>query len=248
MAQTTNSRSDLLERAYEIAVRLAIRGVAILVVSAVLLWILKLVNLYQLWPVAALGMAAGVVIMSVGWFRANRARQRPSLPVYCTYCEHQMMFLAQPTEDYTCEGCHRRVQYENGLPVPVRDLTCPICRASHKVSVKAIRFTCDKCNRGLTLTDPNDPKSIVAEASDMMQNYDVILTQVGRNPVDVALALQDILVCNLPDARRQMEGLPLTLVRNVPERKADAIRRRIRELGATVVIRPTGDTAPRPSR
>jgi len=38
-----------------------------------------------------------------------------------------------------------------------------------------------------------------------------------------------------------MENLPLTVIRNVPERKADAIRSRLRELGATAVVRPTED-------
>ena len=248
MAKTTITRSDVLERAYDVAVRLAIQGVIVFVVSAILLWILRLAGVYQLWPAAALGMGYGVVVMAIGWFRANRARRKPAVTVYCPYCEHPVQFLVEPTEDYTCEGCHRLVQYEDGKPVPVRDITCPVCRASHRVSTKAVRFTCDKCNRGLSLTDPSDPKSVVAEKSDMMQNFDVILTQVGRTPNDVAMALQDILVCNLMDARRQMEDLPLTMVRNVPERKADAIRRRVRELGATVVVRPTGDAAPRPGR
>jgi ribosomal protein L7/L12 len=55
------------------------------------------------------------------------------------------------------------------------------------------------------------------------------------------MALESILICNLVEARRQMENLPLTVMRNVPERKADAVRRRLRELGATAIVRPTSD-------
>ena len=53
------------------------------------------------------------------------------------------------------------------------------------------------------------------------------------------MALESILVCNLVDARHQMEGLPLTVMRNVPERKADAVKRRLRDLGATAITQPT---------
>ena len=56
-----------------------------------------------------------------------------------------------------------------------------------------------------------------------------------------AMAVESILICNLAESRRQMENLPLTVMRNVPERKADAVRRRLRDLGATAVIRPTAD-------
>jgi ribosomal protein L7/L12 len=48
-------------------------------------------------------------------------------------------------------------------------------------------------------------------------------------------------VCNLPEARAQLKNLPLTVMRNVPELKADALRRRLRELGATAIVRPTAE-------
>ncbi len=243
------SRADILEREFEAATTLLIRGIIVLVVSLILVWILRLAGLLPLAAFFALTALAGAVIVAVAGRRMYLARKVPALTVYCPYCQHPNQFVEEPAEDWTCEGCHRTVYYENGQMVPVREITCPSCRTVHKVSQKAKTFTCDRCNRTLRLTDPSEPAKIVAEPTDMLRNYDVILTQAGRQPNDVAMALQDILVCNLKEAKARMQDLPLTIVRNVPERKADAIRSRLRELGATAVIRPTEDEqAARPRR
>ncbi len=248
MPKSSMTRSDVLEKEYEAGLTQVIRGVVILVAALILMWLMNLASLAPLAIFAFLGAVAGAVIAAVGGRRMYRARSLPTVTVYCPYCEHPMEFLSEPTEDYTCESCNRRVIYENGKPVPVREITCPTCRAVHKVSEKTTTYTCDRCNRTLKLVDPHDPKRVVAEQSDILRNYDVILTQAGRQPNDVAMALQTILVCNLKEARARMEELPLTVVRDVPERKADAIRTRLRELGATAVIRPTEDASAGPRR
>jgi ribosomal protein L7/L12 len=248
MAKGSTSRSDILEKEYEAGLTQVIRGVVILVASLILMWLMNVIRLVPLVVFAGLGVVGGVWIIVTGARRMYRARNLPTVTVYCPYCQHPNEFLDEPTEDYTCEGCHRRVLYENGKPVPVREITCPTCKTVHKVSEKTTTFTCDRCNRTLRLVDPNDPKRVVAEQTDILRNYDVILTQAGRQPNDVAMALQSILVCNLKEARARMENLPLTVVRDVPERKADAIRTRLRELGATAVIRPTEDAAAAPRR
>jgi len=174
----------------------------------------------------------------------KEAKEVKTVTVNCPYCDFPMQFVQQPTDDYDCEGWHRRVHYQNGIPVAVKTVTCQSCKSVHKVAVTATRFICDRCNRGVKLTD--DPKEVVAERSDLLQNYDVLLTDPGRKRTEVAMALESILICNLAEARRQMENLPLTVIRNVPERKADAVRSRLRDLGATAVVRPTEDqTVPR---
>ncbi|MBM3494207.1 MAG: hypothetical protein FJX72_07790 [Armatimonadetes bacterium] len=248
MAKGSTTRSDVLEREYEAGLTQVIRGAVILVVALILVWILWRAQLVPLVVFAALGALAGLVVIGFGARRMQGTRALPTVTVYCPYCEHPMQFLAEPTEDYTCEGCNRRVMYEGGKPVAIREITCPTCRTVHKIAEKTTAYTCDRCNRTLKLVDPKDPKRVVAEQSEIMRNYDVILTQAGRQPNDVAMALQTILVCNLRDARARMEQLPLTVVRDVPERKADAMRTRLRELGATAVIRPTEDTQAGPRR
>jgi ribosomal protein L7/L12 len=171
-----------------------------------------------------------------GYLKVKRTVDMPMVSAHCPYCGGATEFPEYPTEDYTCEKCHRRVYFENGKMVEAKDVECTVCKAVHKVAVTAKSYTCDRCNRTLRLDDPT--KGVVATAETTVgQAFDVVLTEVGRNTTGVAMALQNVLVCNLPEARRQMQDLPLTIVKGVPERKADAVRSRFRELGATAVVR-----------
>ncbi len=248
MRVTSSARSDILEKEYEAALVFLIRGLIVLVASLILVWLMRLFKLTPLAVVFGLTALLGLVLAIVGARRMYLARAIPSITVECPYCGHPNQFVTNPTSDWTCEACHRTVYYENGVMAPIREITCPSCRAVHKVSTKAKTFTCDQCHRTLRLTDPNAPATVVAEPSEMLRNYDVILTQAGRDPNRVAMELQSILVCNLREAKARLEELPLTVVRNVPERKANALRERLREAGATAVIRPTEDEATAPRR
>lgn len=256
MAQSATTRSEVLEREYETGVGYLIGAGVVLILSLLLFWCASLITRsYHDLPTSTpyvvyrplvlltggLGVIAAVGLAGVGASRMNRAKTNPTVTVNCPYCDYPMQFPKQPSVDWDCESCHRRVQYENGKPVEVKQITCTFCKTVHKVSAKATHYLCDACNRPLRLADPNDPNQVapVMDASDALRNYDVLLTEVGRNRNEVAMALESILICNLLEARRQMENLPLIVVRNVPERKADAIRRRLRDLGATAVIAPT---------
>lgn len=246
MANSPISRSDVLEKEYDAATTTMIRGLVILLASLILFWLLRVFNLIPLSNLFLLTCIAGAVVMIVAGRRMYMARSTTAIPVECPYCGGSTEFVAAPSVDWTCERCNRRVYYENGKIAPVRTITCPSCRAEHQVSVKAPTYTCDRCNRTLRLSDGDQSVKIASEPSDLLRNYDVILTQAGRTPDEVAMALQDILVCNLRDARARMEDVPLTVVRNVPEIKANSIRMKLRELGATAVIRPTADETESP--
>jgi ribosomal protein L7/L12 len=254
MAKTATTKSDVLEQESVVGVTQLIRAGVVLLLGLLFLWGASLVDrgkyptgsfqaVFLMPGLILLGIASilGAIVMAVmGVMRMKKVGDKTAVTINCPYCGFPTEFLEEPTVDYDCDGCHRRVYYENGRPVPIKEITCTFCKTVHKVSAKATHFTCDRCNRALRLTDPNDANAVVGEAgNDVLQNYDVMLTDVGRNKNEVALALQSILICNLPEARRQMETLPLTVVRNVPERKADAVRRRLRDLGAVAVVRPT---------
>jgi len=236
MSNSSPARSDLLERAYEYGTAYLIRAVIVLVVSLILFWFFSsIVPDVVMMVVSGVGICVAFVFGAIGGWRMYRARAVPAITVYCPYCNYPMQLLADPQEGFDCEGCHRHVEYENGVMVPVRTVACYYCKTVHKLSVKVTHYTCDRCHRSLRL---GDAKGEPEEASALV-HYDVLLTEVGRQRNEVAMALESILICNLVEARRHMENLPLTVVRNVPERKADAIRRRLRELGATAIIRPT---------
>ncbi len=238
MANDKVKRSELLEDAYDLGMTLVIRGVILAIVSAVCLWLFSRIGLFPLMVLAGLGIAGGVVVIGNGALKMVRAGETGTVTVTCPYCDKPMEFLKEPTEDYDCDHCDRRVYFQNGKVAPVRPVKCTMCQAEYRVSVVARTFTCERCNRTLRLA--GDKVEIVGEASDdVLRNYDVLITEVGRNGTEVALALQSILVCNLPEARRQMQTLPLTVLRNVSERKAEAMRRKLRDLGAVAVTRPT---------
>lgn len=244
MANSTTSRSDVLEREYESELALLFRAGGLLVVSLILLYFFgKVLHSRPLGIVALCGVAFAIALGALGGWRAYRMRSLPSVTIRCPYCDRPLQFIRTPKEDFDCDHCYRHVQFENGVMVPIKMITCAFCKTVHKVSAKATHFTCDSCNRALRLTDPADPVAEPEPAySESPQNYDVLLTDVGRQRNEVAMALESILVCNMVEAKHQMEHLPLTLVRNVPERKADAIRRRLREVGATAMIQPSGAT------
>ncbi len=255
MAQSATTKSDVVEREYTVGVQMLIGAGAALVVSLLFFWGASLVaHSYRsntasmqyvlvrplLIVTGVLGTLGAVALAGMGAGRMNKAKTSPTVMVNCPYCGFGMEFPTEPALDWDCEGCHRRVYYENGRMAEVKQITCTFCKTVHKVSAKATTYMCDNCNRALRLSDPNDPNQVVADSSsDVLKNFDVLLTEVGRNRNEVAMALESILFCNLLEARRQMENLPLTVTRNVPERKADAIRRRLRDLGATAVIHPT---------
>lgn len=255
MAQSATTKSDVLEREYTVGVQMLLGAGAVLILALLFFWSASLVaNSYRgnttstqyvvvrplLIVTGVLATLGAVALAALGGTRMNKAKAAPTVTVSCPYCGYAMEFPASPTLDWDCEGCHRRVYYEKGKMAEVKQITCTFCKTVHKVSAKATTYMCDNCNRALRLADPNDPNQVVADAStEVMKNYDVLLTEVGRNRNEVAMALESILICNLLEARRRMENLPLKVAGNVPERKADAIRRRLRDLGATAVIQPT---------
>lgn len=257
MAKSATTKSEVLEREYEVGVGYLVKGGILLVVALGLFWSASLIaRSYAATPkVPANTMGKPLVLVTgvlctigaaamvgMGTSRMKKAKTDPTVTVNCPYCDFPMEFPVEPTLDWDCEKCHRRVHYEKGRPVEILQITCTFCKTVHKVSAKTTTYMCDQCNRALRLTDPNDPTRVVADtSSDVLKNYDVLLTDVGRNRNEVAMALESILICNLLEARRQMENLPLTVARNVPERKADAIRRRLRDLGATAIIQQTGN-------
>ena len=249
MAKST-TRAEVLETEYVAGVSLLIPAAIVLVVALLSFWGLKVMNggkyspesvqIVYLKPMFTLLGIVGVLVAlglaGKGIAKMLAAKAHPVVTVNCPYCKFAMKFVTSPTEDYDCEGCHRRVLYENGKPIPTKEVTCNFCKAEHKVAITAKTLICDQCNRPVRLVDPKKGEEVASEQSDMLQNYDVKLTDIGRNKNEVAMALQSILICNLPEARRQMENLPLTIARNVPERKADSYRRKLRELGATAVV------------
>lgn len=253
MAKTATTRSEVLEQAYGSGLTTMIFAVVGLLAAALLGYFFKLSikdpGLRSgMLAMAALGALASLYYAFKGYSVMSKARGIGATTVNCPYCDYPMEFPEAPTTDFDCEGCNRRVQFENGRMVPIKIITCAFCKTVHKVSDKTTTYTCDRCNRTLKLTTGKGKAVVEVDASsDILKNYDVVLTDVGRNATEVAMELENILVCNLREARERMQTLPLTVMKNVPERKADAVRRRLRDLGATAITKVT-EVAEQPQR
>ncbi len=266
MAKSAVRYSDVLETEWSQAVTMAVRGIGIIIVSAIILYFARIMPAepvglvilgWIMYILGGVGLAVGVVFCVLAAKRGVEARKMPTVAFPCPYCGAQNTFLETPTTDFTCENCDRQVYIEIGEPVPVRTIVCQACRAEHKVAVTVQRYVCDRCNRPLRIVAEKTDLlkvSAAAERSEqeeaLLHNYDVLLVAVDkRRENELAFKLQNLLVVNLNEARRLMHTVssttPLVVAANVPERKAEAIRRQLQELGATATQRPTTVVTPR---
>jgi hypothetical protein len=236
-------------------------GLLLLVVSAILIYFSKfwfagtIVQFFRVgFGIVAL---AGVGIAAAAIYNGIQARRLPGVGFACPYCDQINRFDGEPNESFDCEFCNRTVHFEDGLPVPVRSVSCPFCHTDHRVAVNVQRYVCDRCNRPLELaTESRGRQTTIAgpQAENVApHNFDVLLVSVDRRQEnDVALKLQNLLVVNLPEARRLMAtastSTPLVVGHGMPQRKAEAIRRQLQDLGATATLRPSHEPARTPLR
>jgi len=196
------------------------------------------------------GVLGGAGILGTAIYRSVEANKAPGVPYPCPYCDSINMFTETPVGDFDCEACDRTVHFEHGAPIPVRTIICQACRTEHRVAINVQRYVCDRCNRPLRLAA--DPTQKLATATDdldaLLMNYDVLLLAHDRRQEnELAMKLQNLMVVNLKESRRMMlaatSAKPLVVSSNQPQRKAEAIRRSLQELGATVTIRPSVSAA-----
>ncbi|MDE2127570.1 MAG: hypothetical protein KGJ62_13365 [Armatimonadetes bacterium] len=252
MAKTTNKFSELLEAEWVESLLTAWNGAVILAVGGLLLYLTRFhpapgVRLAEL-IFSSFAIALGLVIVGLSVWRGKQASDLPTVPFPCPYCTSNNLFIAPPTDDFECDHCHRTVHFAFGEPVPVRTVICQYCHTEHRVAMTVQRYVCDRCNRLLDVgSDPTKKVSIVGTAAvdsteALLQNYDVLLVAYDRRTEnELALKLVNLMVVNMPEAKRQMvlvsAATPLTVVRNLPHRKAESIRRQLQELGATASLR-----------
>ena len=188
----------------------------------------------------------GYAAYNGAFYKGALSKQMATVGFICPYCQQELQFLESPTTDFDCEHCSRTVHFDNGFPVPVRTIICQACRAEHRVASSVDRYICDKCNRPLQLNVTPDKAAAIIDAENdaMLQNYDVLLLASDRrHESELSFKLQNLMVVNLPDARRLLSTAsnqtPLVVGHDLSQRKAEAIKRQLEELGATVSVRPT---------
>lgn len=243
----TTTVSEVQERAFLQSIGGALLGLAILLVSGILFYFMKFwlestpLLLGRL--IMGIAMLSGAGIAGAAVYNGALTRKVAGTDFVCPYCDKTTRLMSEASDDFDCEHCDRTIHLQNGKSVEVRSVTCQACRTAHRVAIITQHYICDNCNRPLKLAwVKEEPKTGAGERGDMMQNYDVILIAFDRrHENELAFKIQNLLVVNLNEARKQLATVsaqtPLTVGHDLPQRKAEAIRRQLQELGATATIR-----------
>ncbi|MCW3055155.1 MAG: hypothetical protein JWN14_4325 [Chthonomonadales bacterium] len=251
MTQKTTSVTEVREVTWTESVGTALLGGALILLAIVGFYFTKFASPRGMQIAAqlgcTLGLFAGGGILGLAIQRMLGAKKVKGVPFVCPYCETTAEYTALPTEDFDCEHCHRTVHFQNGEPIPVRTIICQACKTEHRVPSNLGRYVCDKCNRPLKLVADKQVAVASNEAADaMLQNYNVELLGIDkRQENDIIAKIQSLMMLTLPEARRLVDAAspsaPLIVAYDLPQRKADAVRRSLQELGATAAIKSTGN-------
>lgn len=262
MAKRVLKISEILENEWVESIVTATNGLIILAVAGLFYYLVQ----FRLAPplrlaghvIGAVAIVLGIVILALAAHRSWAVRQIPHVGFFCPYCDMENHLVSTPTEDFDCDFCHRTIHFQNGTPVPVRTIVCPFCRTEHRVATTVERYVCDRCNRLLKVTAGSGNRAAVGadtsnEQDALLQNYDVLLVAYDRRREnDLAFKLQNLMVVNLREARQLLGTVstktPLIVCHSLSQRKAEAVRRQLQELGATASLRSAASTGPTPSK
>ena len=245
MAQPT--RAEVIEAELQRIIPIVVVGILVLFVGLFLLY-LSTIAPWMPFLIGVIVTLAGVGIAGYGGWQYMQVNNLPSYRALCPYCEKPTLFLAPPTEDYSCEHCHRVVAIEGGQVVPPLVLVCRHCGTPQKVSPRAKMFICDNCNgqNDLKPAMPGVAAAPVGGAEEGLEytTYDLVLVDAGHDTEEVLDILCTILAAPRDHCRGILKDLPLVILVDLPRRKADSYRRMLREAGATAEVHPTGQYRP----
>lgn len=260
MANHVRKLAEVQETAWTQASGRIIAGIVIFIVAAVLIYAASFFVGAGLQTAARVTFGlvgfAGLSLVGAAVYNGMQAQKLTGVGYTCPYCDRVNKFEAEPDESFDCEFCNRTVHFDGGVPVPIRTVDCPFCHTEHRVAVNVQRYVCDRCNRPLdlsTVVPGRGPAAAALEPEAAPQTFDVLLLAADRRrETEIAMKLQNILVVNLLEARRLMSTAstttPLVVSHALPQRKAEAIRRQLQDVGATASLRPSNESASNSSR
>ena len=77
----------------------------------------------------------------------------------------------------------------------------------------------------------------VAVAADEKTEFDVVLTDVGANKIQVIKAVREATGLGLKEAKAIVDGAPATVKEAMPTADAEALKAKLTEVGATVELK-----------
>lgn len=76
-----------------------------------------------------------------------------------------------------------------------------------------------------------------AAAADEKTEFDVVLTDVGANKIQVIMAVREATGLGLKEAKAIVDGAPATVKEAMPTADAEALKAKLTEVGATVELK-----------
>ena len=76
-----------------------------------------------------------------------------------------------------------------------------------------------------------------AAAADEKTEFDVVLTDVGANKIQVIKAVREAIGLGLKEAKAIVDGAPATVKEAMPTADAEALKAKLTEVGATVELK-----------
>ena len=260
MARTTVTLTEVREQETANTLKWVGVGAAIMLVAAFMIYFLGLFlkDNASLLKIMRLGMGVGIAIGAVviggALARLSKVRNMTSFTYPCPYCDAANQLVEEPVSDFECETCHQTVRFdENGVMVPVRVIGCSNCGTDNRVSVKASRFICSKCNATVQV-QAEQPVYGMAAASAVVapaaapprpatllnqSNVDVVIQAFdAARGAQLASAVQNLLGVETDEARRLLGTIgprsPLIIGVDMSAPDADQLSAQLIQLGAQV--------------
>jgi large subunit ribosomal protein L7/L12 len=76
-----------------------------------------------------------------------------------------------------------------------------------------------------------------AAAVEEKTEFDVVLTEIGSNKINVIKVVREVTSLGLKEAKDLVEGAPKTVKEAVPKAEAEAIKKKFEDVGAKVEIK-----------
>jgi large subunit ribosomal protein L7/L12 len=84
---------------------------------------------------------------------------------------------------------------------------------------------------------PAPAEAAAAEAAEEQTEFDVVLTDIGAQKIQVIKAVRELTSLGLKEAKDMVEATPKAIKEAVPKEEADAAKARLEEAGATVEVK-----------
>jgi ribosomal protein S27E len=184
----------------------------------------------------------GVSCLAYALYSFVKSRGVTSFSVKCPMCGANNGFLEQPMSDVTCQECHRMIPIENGMILPLKQVSCGSCGESNWYSDRTKVLLCEACGREIAIARAGSETTWDGRPAYAVQDdsrpYEVVLLAFGAETDELVDHLQHTLGRNRVQIKELLSQLPAVVVTNVPRQKAEILRNELSHRGAAVEARP----------